>query len=265
MNTVIAPGLYAGTVMHHRLAAPVHRFCYPLSMWLIDPADPGGLARRVHGFGHNARSPVAFWNEDHFAGTDDAPLDQLRAVLASGGRCWPGGPVRLLTHCRVLGYVFNPVSFWYCYSPDGVLDAVVAEVNNTYGERHCYVSPVVDQGRPRPTASHGLHWRDKKVFHVSPFLSLEGSYAFAIESPSDHLRARIDLRRGDEPCLVTVLDLDRKPLTRWSVARLLVDYPLSTLKVTGAIHFEAFRLWRKGASYHVKPPYDPDRSREGTM
>lgn len=261
MTTVPEPGLYVGSVLHHRLTMPRHRFRYPLFMWLLDPATPADTRRSVYGFGRDQRRPVSFWSADHFSGRPAAPLvSQLRDVVQSHGQAWPGGPVRVLTHCRVFGYVFNPVSFWYCYAPDGVLRTVVAEVNNTFGERHCYVSsPPAASAR-----SPWLAWCDKKAFHVSPFFSLEGKYAFAVEPPADRLRVRIDLRTPDAIRLVTVLALRREPLHRWSALSVMLRYPFMTLQVIAAIHWEALRLWRKGATYHVKPPYEPDRAREGT-
>jgi DUF1365 family protein len=259
--------------MHHRPAGPGHRFVYTVFMWLLDLAELPSLARHVPGFGYNRPGIVTFRDADHFDGSSDACSRQLRRVLESEGVSWPSGPVRVLTNCRMFGYVFNPVSFWFCYTPEARLDAIVAEVNNTFGERHCYVSARPDWA-PACTVSDDdtkadgqtagwPRWSAKKVFHVSPFLSLDGTYRFAVEPPSRRLRVSVDLRIREEPTLVTRLALEREPLGRLSVVRMLGRYPLMTARVMGSIHWEAFRLWRKGAVYHVKPPYDPARARKG--
>ncbi|MGE3844042.1 MAG: DUF1365 domain-containing protein [Vicinamibacterales bacterium] len=261
MTPIPHPGLYVGRILHHRLTTPRHCFRYPLFMWLLDPAAERPTGQAVRGFACNQPGPVSFRTADHLSGRSDTPLvTQLREVVESQGHGWPGGPVRVLTHCRVFGYVFNPVSFWYCYQPDGALRTVVAEVNNTFGERHCYVScaPVAG-GR-----SSWLAWSDEKVFRVSPFFSTEGQYAFSVEPPADRLRVRIDLRGAEAIRLVTVLALRREPLHRWSVLSTLVRYPFMTLQVIAAIHWEALRLWRKGVRYHVERPHGPNRVGEGT-
>jgi DUF1365 family protein len=259
--TTLASALYPGAVMHRR-AHPPHRFVYPVCPWLLDVDELVVLDRTIAGFGHNRRRPVVFRDADHFAGTDEPVAAQLRRIVTARGCRWPGGPVRVLTHCRVLGYVFNPISIWYCFDRDGHLDVVAAEVNNTFGDRHCYVA--ARAGRPDAAAPGGrdwLRWADRKVLHVSPFFSTDGTYAFAIEPPGEHLRVRIDLTVGDEPQLAAAMALRRERLGRWSAAALLVRYPFMTARVTGAIHWEALRLWRRGATFHPRPPHDPTRHR----
>lgn len=261
----VAPALYVGRVMHNRPGPPAHRFEYPLFMWLLDAERLGELPGRLPGFGYNRRRPIAFFDEDHFGGGQRPVVEDLKDLLAANDVAWPGGPVWALTHCRVLGYVFNPVSVWYCSGPDGILQAVVAEVNNTFGERHCYVASRAQwaSNRDRCSRSTTVRWDDKKVFHVSPFFTLDGSYRFAVAQPGDHLGLRIDLTVGGEVRLKTALALRREPLSRSSVARVLVRYPLMTAHVMASIHWQALRLWRKGAIYHSKPPYDPAAARQG--
>ena len=148
---------YAGTVTHHRLQGPTHRFTYPVYMHLIDLDELPALGRALRCFGHNRRRPVAFFDRDHF-GAAGAVRAEVQRVVEAAGTTWPGGRVEVVTHCRVFGFVFNPVSFWYCYRPDETLGVVVAEVNNTFGDRHPYVLPIEAARRagrplaPRATA-----------------------------------------------------------------------------------------------------------------
>lgn len=244
--------LYRGFVTHRRLTGPDHGFRYALYMCLLDLEELGELDRRVRLFGHNKRRPLGFYEADHLEG-GTAPLrDSLEALFAREGVTWPGGRVELLTHCRVLGHVFNPISVFYCYGPGDELAAVVAEVNNTFGDRHPYVLPVED-GR--------AVWRHKKLMHVSPFFSLAGSYHFELPAPGPRLEAVVDLTRGGRTELATRLSLERQPLDDTQLARALVRYPLVTLKVVAAIHWQALRLWWKGARFWSQPAYDPEAAR----
>lgn len=254
-----ASAVFRGTVLHQRRGAPSHGFEYPIFMWLLDLDELATLSRVVRGFSYNRRGLIAFDDADHFDGSRGRLLAQVRRRVEESGVSWPGGPVRVLTNCRMLGHVFNPVSFWYCHAPDGRVATIVAEVNNTFGERHCYVSSPSDALEPSGSTSW-LRWRDKKVFHVSPFFSLDGTYQFTIEPPADRMRVRIDLLVDGETRIVTGLDLTREPLTAASAWRLSVAYPLLTARIVGRIHWQALRLWRKGAAFHAKPPYDPSRA-----
>lgn len=271
--------LYVGTVTHHRFGAPAHTFRHPTYMHLVDLDEIDDLDRRMRLFGRNRRwRPVVFRDADHLGEPGRRVAQNLRAWLAGEGVEWPGGRVLLLTHCRVFGHVFNPVSFYYCLDPQGGLQVIVAEVNNTFGERHAYLLRAGEQAdadgdpgalaaggvAPAATGAGGRHvWRTKKVFHVSPFFSLDGTYRFEMDLPSDRVRARIDLTVQGRTVFTATLALERRPLDDRTLAWLLFRYPLVTLRVLAAIHWEALRLWRKGAPYRPKPPYDPEAARGG--
>ena len=243
---MIASSLCAGTLTHHRMEAPEHRFALPLYMLLLDLDKLPHLDRRLRLFGHDRPRPLGFRDRDHL-GDHAGPLrGKVEAFLRGEGIEPPGGPILLLTHPRVFGYVFNPVSFFYCYDVRGRLVARLAEVNNTFGDRHGY-------------AGTAPAWRDKKVMHVSPFFSLAGSYQWDLPEPSpERVEARVDLTREGRPLLKARLTLRPEPLTDRALARVLVLYPFMTLKVVAAIHFEAVRLWRKGARVLPTPVYDPE-------
>ncbi len=241
--------LYAGVLHHRRSVAPEHAFSYRIWMAFLDLDELPQLDARLRLFGWNRPALVGFRDRDHL-GDPRRPLrENLAAFFASQGARLPGGPVRVLTHCRIFGYVFNPVSVFWCHGEDGALEAVVAEVNNTFGERHPYLLTVAD-GR--------TVWREKKRMHVSPFFSLDGSYEFDLPAPGERLDARIDLCHGPRTVMAGRLALRRRELTDGALASALVRHPLMTARVIGAIHWEALRLWRKGARVYTKPPYDPD-------
>ena len=163
----------------------------------------------------------------------------------------PVGPIRLLTHLRYFGFVFNPVSFYYCFAKDGVtLSCIVAEITNTpWKERHAYVLPV-DTARRRGRV---LHWIFPKGFHVSPFMPMTREYAWCFTTPSHDLRVHMDVLRDGQREFDATLTLQRCPLNRASLARVLRCYPLMTAKVVGAIHWQALRLWLKRNPVYTHP------------
>jgi DUF1365 family protein len=253
-------------VTHHRLEGPAHRFGYPIYMFLLDLDELDALDSALNLWGRNRPRVVAFYDRDHFRDLARDVRSNLRALLETSGHAWPGGRVTVLTHCRVLGYVFNPVSFYYCHDRDGALALIVAEVNNTFGDRHCYVLPVARAEHRQAAGGTGparYGWTEKKLMHVSPFFSLDGSYRWEFDVPGDRLHARVDVMVRGVRQFTAGLALTRAELSDRTLARALVRYPLVTAKVIAAIHWEALKLWWKGAPFHPRPPYDPEAARRG--
>jgi DUF1365 family protein len=238
----VRSAVYTGTLVHVRREPTRHVFRYPLSYWLFDLDELSELERRLHLFSCNGRNVVSLRDGDHFEGT--APLKQAVLELARDPSI---ERVLMLTQPRVLGYVFNPVSFYWCYRGDGSLACVIAELNNTFGER-----------LPEVLRGPELRYGHRKRLHVSPFFGLDQSYEYAFSQPGDEVFARIDVRDdgGTRP-LTAVLHGRRRELTNRSLAALLIRYPLQPLQVTALIHFEAARLWLKGVPFHHKPPFVP--------
>jgi DUF1365 family protein len=229
-------------LVHVRRAPARNLFRYPISAWLFDLDELDELTRRLALLSVDAPNVVSLRREDHFDGA--LPLKQ--AVLGLTGD--PSVErVLLLTQPRVLGYVFNPVSFYWCYRADGSLACVVAELNNTFGER-----------LPEVLRGPELHYEHRKRLHVSPFFGLDQTYEYAFSQPGDEVWARIHVRDddGSRP-LTAVLHGRRHELTNGTVARLLLRYPLQPLQVTARIHWQALRLWRKGVPFRHKPPFVP--------
>lgn len=238
-----------GQVMHRRLRPVGNAFNYPtyflmLPMRSLQHHGSGALAR-------NRRSALSFFDSDHGDGSNDA-LAWLDALLLREGVEDASGEVWLHTYPRVLGYAFKPVSFWYCHRPDGSLRAIVVEVNNTFGQRHCYLLD---------SPQYGQLLTADKVFHVSPFCTLAGSYRFSfLQTERDGVRstlARIDYHdhagEAAGPLLQTSVSGTLEPVTPASLRKALWRYPAMTLGMMARIHFQAFRLWRKRVPFISKP------------
>jgi len=252
-------------VSHSRLVPRPHAFAYRLFMLRFDLDAVPALDRSLTLFGMRWWKPVRFDAADFLdvpreAGTPEARVAALRAAvlraLAAHGVTTPIGRIELVAHGRIFGYVFNPVSFFLCYGTggDGAPLAVIADVHNTFGERHAYVLPAEQ-------AQSGGVWHEKKVFHVSPFFTLDGTYRFALSFAGGAADVRIDLRDHGAPVFVSHLRLAHQPLSDGRLLAALARFPFMTARIIGAIHWEALRLWRKGLSYHPKPAYDPGRAR----
>jgi uncharacterized protein len=238
-----------GQVRHTRLAPTRHAFAYP-TYFLMLPMR----AMRMRGSGAlawNRRALLSFHDVDHGdgrSGQTGGCLAWIDELLAKEGIADAQGEVWL--HCmpRVLGYCFKPVSFWYCHNSDNQLRAIVVEVNNTFGERHCYLLD---------TPSYGAELQAAKVFHVSPFCKVEGSYRFRFMRTTQpglgRTVARIDFDDASGPVLQTSVSGSLEPLTRQSVRKALWRYPAMTLGVILRIHWQAFCLWCKRNRFFRKP------------
>jgi DUF1365 family protein len=238
----VRSALYTGTLVHARRAPVRHLFRYPTSYWLFDLDELPELEQRLRLFSVNRPNVVSLRDRDHFDGT--APLKQAVLDLVGDASV---ERVLMLTQPRVAGYVFNPVSFYWCYRADGSLVCVVAELNNTFGER-----------LPEVLRGPELRYEHRKRLHVSPFFGLEHSYEYAFSQPGDEVWARIHVRddSGARP-LTAVLHGRRHELTDRSLAKALLRYPLQPVQVIALIHFEALRLWLKRVPFHHKPPFVP--------
>ncbi len=241
--------LYDGAVVHQRLTPRRHRLRYRLFQLLLDLDELPALDRRLRLFGHNRPGVFSLRERDHLAG-DGRPLRfQVEALLGAAGIDIAGGPIRLLCLPRVLGYVFNPLSIFYCHRPDGTLAAAVLEVNNTFGERHVYLVEAAP-GAGGAIARRGC----AKAFFVSPFMDLDMTYDFRLPAPAARATTAI-LGRGPDgaPLIAAAFGGVRRDLTDGALARVFFGHPLLTLKVVLAIHWEAAKLLAKGVKLRSKP------------
>ena len=240
------PLLGIGTVRHRRLRPAEHAFAYPTYFLMLPmrslraaPGSASGALRR------NRFGLMSFHDRDHGDGRADA-LAWLDALLTAEGVQGATGEVWLHTYPRVFGYVFKPVSFWYCHRADGSLAAVVAEVNNTFGERHCYLLAGPELGFGRELVA-------SKVFHVSPFCQVQGQYRFRFMRTAGRTVARVDHDDDAGALLQTSVSGELQPLTRRSVRAAFFGMPMMTLGVIGRIHWQALRLWLKRVPFQSKP------------
>lgn len=247
--------LYECAVMHHRLAPKVHQFSYRIFLFSLDLDEIDELARRIFGFSRNRTNFYDFRDGDHLAPGPGSVREKLIAYLASQNVPWPeGGRVQLVTLPRVLGYVFNPVSFYFCFDASGTPFASVAEVSNTFKEMKLFLlRPGGEDGRFRLVTP--------KHFYVSPFSSLDLEFDFKLRVPGETLEIHIDDRDAGRPVLVSALTGRRVALTSARLAWMTLKYPLITLRVIFLIHWHALLLWLKRIPWFAKTA-DPHRQRD---
>lgn len=228
--------IYIGTVLHTRLRPKRHRLSYRVFSLLLDLDELETLPFKV--LGVERPGLLGFRACDH--GDGKTPLRQWAAgLLAEAGIDWDGGRIELLCYPRMLGFVFNPLTVWFCRSRSGELRGILYEVHNTHGERHTYVLPagLVD-GEVRHEAL--------KTFFVSPFMPPECTYRFRIVPAADDVVVSIIEHDAEGPLLAASFTGERRPLGDRALLGLLLSYPLMTLKVVAGIHWEAIKLLAKG-------------------
>ena len=240
-----------GQVRHTRLRPRRHAFAYD-TFFLMLPMRQLGQAAAMGGLPVNRPGAISFYDSDHGDGRgpeQGGALAWLQEMLRQQGIHDADGEVWLHSYPRVLGYTFKPVSFWYCHRADGTLRAVVAEVNNTFGERHCYLLDA-----PR----YGTELLADKCFHVSPFCRVEGRYRFRFMRTEREGQARtvvrVDHDDAQGPLIQTSVSGHLEPVTPAALRRALWRYPAMTLMVMARIHWQALQLWLKRVRIFSKPP-----------
>jgi DUF1365 family protein len=246
-----ASAVYEGTLTHARKGPSRHRFAYRLHMLYLDLDEidqvlPVAMLRRGR-FG-----VLSFCRRDYLGGASTSLKAEVLALVESRLGIRPAGPVRLLTQVRWLGYVFNPVSFYYCFAADGTtLVAIVAEITNTpWMERHAYVLPA---------ASGAVRAAFPKAFHVSPFFAMSQRYRWLLTTPGDTLAVTMVNEEAGKDVFSATLALERHDLTRGELWRMVLRQPLMAWRVHLGIYAQAFRLWRK------RTPYFPHPAREAAI
>ncbi len=244
--------LYICRVMHRRPGPPRYRFIYRSFYLLLDIDAIDAACARTPLLSRNRLNLLSFYDRDHAAHDGSNLRAWVEDVLSERGVDLAGGRIRLLTMPRVLGYGFNPISVFYCEHDDGTLRATVVEVHNTFGEHHFYVLHANDAAMDW----NGTQTKTKQ-FHVSPFLSRQGVYRFHLSAPGERFAVGIRLYEdaSEDAALriVTALTGERVAIGTRNVLKVCLRMPLMTLKVTAAIHWQALKLWLRGAGFRRKP------------
>ena len=234
--------LLEGTVAHRRSRPVEYALQHDVYYLALDLAELDEVDRRIRTVSRNRWNLLTFRDDDHWP----VPATDLRASVLRHLRAEGEDPsawrITLVTNARVLGYVFNPASFYLCRDAAGVLRVVIVEVHNTHLERHLYTL--------RPSATHGpFRSSMAKAFYVSPFIDMDGGYTVHVDDAPGSLRIGINERQGDVPLLATSLVLRRRPLTDRMVVRMLLRHPFVTHKTIALIHWHALHLWRRGIPF----------------
>jgi uncharacterized protein len=228
--------LYSCELSHIRTTPVRHEFTYRTYLWLVDldqmPRLPFWL-----------RSLARFDARDHLGGPSRTIRANVDEFLAEHGIDLAGGRVLMLAHARVMGYVFNPLTLFWCHDPSGSLVCVIAEVHNTYGGRHNYLLRLDERGRART---------DKELY-VSPFFPVDGEYHMQLPEPDERLKVTIGLHREGQPPFVATLRGERRPATTTAVVRAALRHPLSTLAVSVRIRRHGVHLYLRGLPVQPRP------------
>lgn len=253
--------------MHARFAPKAHRFVYRIFLFALDLDELDTLHGTLRLFSRNRRNLYSFRDRDFLptneplhngpqptaAKSGDTLKQRVVNHLASSGIDLTGGRVLLVTLPRILGYLFNPVSFYFCYDRDGAPVAALAEVTNTFREVKPYLLG------PESRRGEAFSVRVPKHFYVSPFSEVDVAFDFTLRPPGDRLAVEIDDYVGADRTLTSTLTGPRAPLTDGRLAWFTLKYPLLTLRIIGLIHWHAFRLWLKGVPWFAKSARPADQ------
>lgn len=248
--------LLEGRVRHRRLRPFTYELDHGVYSWALDLTELDEVDRRVRLFGRNRRAITTFRDDDHLPEPAQNLPQAIDGLLRESGEDPTGWRITLVTNLRVLGYVFNPASFYLCRDATDTLRVVIVEVHNTHDERHLYVLRPDGAAESSAGSPAGAPFRAgmAKDFYVSPFIGMEGRYSVFVRDAADRLSIAINEQADGRPLLTTNLVLRRRPLTDRSLLGMLLRYPLVTQRTIGLIHWHALRLWLKGARFHRHGP-----------
>lgn len=241
--------LYFGNVMHARLKPMGHRFSYRVFSLLIDLDRLDDANRMSPLFGVNRAALYSFHERDHGERDGSSLRAYANRRAKEKGIDLAGGQIQLLCYPRLFGYTFNPLSVYFCSRADGALAMLIYEVRNTFGDIHAYALPV----KAGELSQAGVRQEQNKLFYVSPFIEMAMRYYFRVTPPEDFVKLRILETDAEGPVLSAAFSGKREPLTSLWLFRAFVSLPLVTFKILAAIHWEALRLWVKGAKLVPRP------------
>lgn len=253
MTPLLSSALFPGHVTHARFKPKVHKLAYRIYSLLLDLDELDALDKKLRLFSVDRFNLFSFHRRDRGDRSAVGLRQQVETAMAAAGLPVDGGPIRLLTMPRLLGWAFNPLSVFFCYGQDMSLRAILWEVDNTFGERHSYLIPVETDGAME------IVQRCDKAFYVSPFMDMDLRYVFRVIPPGDRLKIVIETF-DSEGAVLTARHLARRvELTDRALLKAFFAIPFLTLKVVGGIHWEALKIWLKGVRLRKRPlpPSDP--------
>ncbi|MDJ0521982.1 MAG: DUF1365 domain-containing protein [Planctomycetota bacterium] len=246
-------GIYEGWVRHRRHAPVRNHFRYRLYMLYLDLDELPRLFRKT-GLWSLGRRNLAWFRRADYLGPADVPLDvAVRDLVERETGRRPEGPVRMLTQVRTFGYVFNPVTFYYCFDAAGErVDTIVTHITNTpWGERFAYVHTRAEED----ASGRRKRFRFPKAFHVSPFMRMAQDYDWRYVEPGERIFVHMETREDGRAMLDATLALERRRWSAGSLHRVLLRHPFMTFKVIAAIHWQALRLWWKRTPFFAHPSH----------
>ena len=250
-------GIYRGNVIHERVRPRHHRLRYGVFSMLLDLNDLANLSKCCKLFAYNSKAFFSIRDEDH--GDGRKIKDWVEDVLLDAGLSEANHQVMMLCYPRILGFVFNPLTVFFCYRHDRSLGAIIYEVHNTFKERHWYILPVTNN------SSNIIKQKCKKELYVSPFVPMDCTYNFFIQPPGDRVRVVIREEDGDGLLLAAAFSGSYSPLNDLTLFKAAMRYPLMTIKVIAGIHFEAVRLFFKGIPNFAHFPADGKWKNKSTL
>jgi DUF1365 family protein len=249
---MIKSAIYEGSVRHRRFKPRPNKFQYRLFFMFLDLEELPALFD-IHPLWSYQRWNIAYFRrKDHF-GDPSVPMDAaVRDLVQTKIGHRPAGPIRLLTHLRYFGHCFNPASFYYCYDASDIrVETIVVEIHNTpWGEHHCYVLEDTHNEHP---VNHWRRFRFNKSFHVSPFIDMDIHYDWRFRVPGEIIRVHMMDMENGKKLFDASLMLKRRPISHRELTRVLMKYPLMTMKVTTMIYFQALRLLLKNTPFFAHP------------
>ncbi len=248
--------IYLGSVEHSRFQPVTHTFKYPIYFYGLDLDELTALDQSLWLFGYNRLRPASIHDSDYL---DDRPWtirEKLIRIVGEKKPLLPISSILMITSARYLNYIFNPVSFYYCFDNSSQITAMVVEVNNTFGERHIYIP---DKTEPSAESDETRKYHTQKAFHVSPFNNMEGSYEFFFSLPNTELDIRINLIRDKDIAFSAWLRGTSLALTSTNLLKMMIRHPMVPHLTKPRIFLEAARLYfAKNLKYHEKPePFSP--------